>query len=340
MYSYEDRIRAVELYIKLGKRVKATIRQLGYPTKNALKGWFRQYERGLDLPKGYARPKPKYSQEQKEVAVRHYLEHGRCIAATIRAQGYPGRASLVAWIEELHPQSRMRVVGKAERAPRPPALKQAAVIALCTRQGSAEVLAQEIGVCRPTLYNWKNQLLSREFAASMNRPNESLPPGPEREELERQLEVLRRDIRRLQIEQDLLKKAIEIIKKDLGIDRQLLTNREKTLLVDALRHTYTLAELLAEVALPRSSCFYHRARLDVADRYVEVRRTITETDPRVVTMGEDIHRLKGGINGATRGLKTCFRTESWERPSARTHSSAWRVEWRWTHAICASTIRY
>ena len=35
MYSYEDRIRAVDLYIKLGKRVRATIRQLGYPTKNA-----------------------------------------------------------------------------------------------------------------------------------------------------------------------------------------------------------------------------------------------------------------------------------------------------------------
>ena len=29
MYSYEDRIRAVELYIKLGKRAGATIRQLG-----------------------------------------------------------------------------------------------------------------------------------------------------------------------------------------------------------------------------------------------------------------------------------------------------------------------
>lgn len=27
MYSYEDMIRAVELYIKLGKRVRATIRQ-------------------------------------------------------------------------------------------------------------------------------------------------------------------------------------------------------------------------------------------------------------------------------------------------------------------------
>jgi transposase-like protein len=52
MYSYEDRIRAVELYIKLGKRVRATIRQLGYPTKNALKGWHGEYERRLELPKG------------------------------------------------------------------------------------------------------------------------------------------------------------------------------------------------------------------------------------------------------------------------------------------------
>jgi putative transposase len=49
MYSYEDRIRAVELCIKLGKRVRATIRQLGYPTKNALKGWWREYEQRGDL---------------------------------------------------------------------------------------------------------------------------------------------------------------------------------------------------------------------------------------------------------------------------------------------------
>lgn len=32
MYSYEDRIRAVRLYLKLGKRIRATIRQLGCPT--------------------------------------------------------------------------------------------------------------------------------------------------------------------------------------------------------------------------------------------------------------------------------------------------------------------
>ncbi len=37
MYSYADRLRAVELYIRLGERLNATIRQLGYPTKNALR---------------------------------------------------------------------------------------------------------------------------------------------------------------------------------------------------------------------------------------------------------------------------------------------------------------
>lgn len=38
MYSYEDRVRAVELYIKLGKRVHATIRQLGLPDQECLAG--------------------------------------------------------------------------------------------------------------------------------------------------------------------------------------------------------------------------------------------------------------------------------------------------------------
>lgn len=65
MYSYEDRIRAVRLYVKPGRRVAATVRQLGCPTKNSLKSWYREFELRLDLPAGYARSKPKYSQEQK-----------------------------------------------------------------------------------------------------------------------------------------------------------------------------------------------------------------------------------------------------------------------------------
>lgn len=38
MYSYDEQIRAVKFYIKLGKRLRATIRQLGYPNQNTLIG--------------------------------------------------------------------------------------------------------------------------------------------------------------------------------------------------------------------------------------------------------------------------------------------------------------
>jgi len=167
MYSYEDRIRAVELYIKLGKRVQATIRQLGYPTENALKAWCREYEERCDLPIGFRR-KPKYSPEQKLAAVDHYINHGRCIAATRKALGYPYRMLLRDWIHELHPELCKRAVGGVAAYPRPAELKQTAVIALCTRQGKAEAIAQKLGVSRPTLYNWKNQLLGREAPAPMN----------------------------------------------------------------------------------------------------------------------------------------------------------------------------
>ena len=212
MYSYEDRIRAVKLCIKLGKRLGATIRQLGYPTKNSLIGWHREYERSRDLRVGYSRSGKKYSDQHKQAAVQHYLDHDRCIASTMRALGYPCRALLTKWIDELHPEVRYRMVGRAPNILHTEALKNAAVIELCTRKTSAQEIAQKLAVCRPTLYNWKNQLLGREAPASMKRQND-LPPVPDTAELQRQVESLQQSIHRLQLEQDILKKANELLKK-------------------------------------------------------------------------------------------------------------------------------
>jgi hypothetical protein len=46
--------------------------------------------------------------------------------------------------------------------------------------------------------------------------------------------------------------------------------------VDALKQAYALPELLAIVGLARSSYFYHRARLLVADKYAGARRVIAD----------------------------------------------------------------
>jgi transposase InsO family protein len=62
----------------------------------------------------------------------------------------------------------------------------------------------------------------------------------------------------------------------MGVNPQLLSNREKTMLVDALKQIYSLPELLAALGLARSSYFYHRARLLVADRHADARRVIAD----------------------------------------------------------------
>jgi transposase InsO family protein/transposase-like protein len=272
MYSYEDRLRAVQLYIKLGKRSGLTIRQLGYPTKNALKAWHLAYEQLRDLPRAYRR-EPKYTPTQKNLAVDHFLSHGRSVALTITALGYPSRSLLGSWIQQAHPELCPRI-GQAHKPLSPPA-KQSAVMALCLRRGAAETVAKELGVSRPTLYNWKNQLLSNEALASMKRQNDP-SPSSQKDELQREFEDLQRDIKRLKLEQDILKKANELLKKELGIDQQLLTNREKTQLVDALRSAHALSDLLAEVKLARSSYFYHRGRLGLGDKYVTVRAVMAD----------------------------------------------------------------
>jgi len=67
----------------------------------------------------------------------------------------------------------------------------------------------------------------------------------EKEMLIKQVEILQEEIYRLQLEKDVLEKAVEIIKKDRGINLESLTNREKAIVINALRKRYQLKELLS-----------------------------------------------------------------------------------------------
>lgn len=161
MYSYEDRIRALKLYIKYGKSAAATVRELGYPSRKNLHRWYRTYIETGGLPE---RPPStqKYSIEQKQRAVDHYLSHGRCLARTTRALGYPCVEMLAKWIDELNPGMRQRFTGKVRGTALSHAQKQDAVIELCSRQGAASEVAVDVGVSRQVLYKWKDQRLDDE----------------------------------------------------------------------------------------------------------------------------------------------------------------------------------
>lgn len=101
MHSYEDRIRAVELYYRYGKKASVVVMELGYPSIKQLGRWVRIYEEKGDLPREL-KPRERYSRTQKIAAVEHYLTHGGCLSYTRRAIGYPSNEILKRWIEEFY----------------------------------------------------------------------------------------------------------------------------------------------------------------------------------------------------------------------------------------------
>ena len=97
MYSYDERMRAVLLYIQYDHSASATVRELGYPTAKMLRGWYRDYQTNGELPR-HKKRRSLFSIERRHAAVDYYFAHGRSISRTIKALGYPGRDALKQWI--------------------------------------------------------------------------------------------------------------------------------------------------------------------------------------------------------------------------------------------------
>ena len=107
-YSREQRRRAVELYERYEHSAADVIRELGYPSKEALRMWHRDWleERRTGIPSSRGEHYSRYTDGQRRAAVEHYLTHGRRLSRTIRQMGYPSREVLAAWIDELAPGER------------------------------------------------------------------------------------------------------------------------------------------------------------------------------------------------------------------------------------------
>jgi transposase-like protein len=79
MYSREERMKAIELYIKYDKCIADVVHELGYPCRQLLPRWYKAYlkEQATGVLWDRYTRCPKYSPERKKAAVEHYLEHGR-----------------------------------------------------------------------------------------------------------------------------------------------------------------------------------------------------------------------------------------------------------------------
>ena len=125
-------------------------------------------------------------------------------------------------------------------------------------------------VSRTSLYKWKDELISPELDNKIN--DESLS---EIDELKDEVAQLKKDIYRLTMEKDILEKAAELLKKEKGIDINHLTNKEKTIIINALKTHYKLKELLTILKISKSSYFYSVKALSI-DKYQDVKIKIKD----------------------------------------------------------------
>ena len=90
------------------------------------------------------------------------------------------------------------------------------------------------------------------------------------------LAQLRNQLRDMQMEIDILKETINVLKKDPGIDQTALKNREKAVIIDALKSKYPLPALLKWLELSKSSYYYQEAVKKRPDKYKDIRNRIRQ----------------------------------------------------------------
>lgn len=299
MFSTEQRRTAIETFVRFDHSYADTIRELGYPSRQTLRMWWDEYAATGNVPTGKHESDPRFTDEQRHRAVDHYLEHGRSLARTMRALGYPkSREYLCRWIDEIAP-GRRKYRGPNPRKSSPaPEAKARIVAELESRDCAATEVARRHGYSRASPYHWRRDIIEGHDgdADGRGRPvseeYDKLPTDVGK--LQEMEEDLRVRVRELQLECDVLEGTRAILKKDPGADPNRLSNREKAELVTLLRPKWRLKDLLAHMGMAKSSYEYvMSASKQNKDRETQVvRRAVVAS-----------FRESGGTYGYRRVLK-------------------------------------
>ena len=235
-----------------------------------------------------------YTKEQIERALAEFERLGS-VQAVVTLLGYPSRNTLYRWYEDRlagkinyhgSPNKPYNIKQKylnSSDHPRYPDtnLKLNAIYRCFSLGEGVEYVSKDIGYSHMSIYKWYRQYqkygvtglmsskkqIKREHIDIQSPDNTSAPTAPGICELQEQM-------KQLQMEVDVLKETLNLLKKDQGINPTQIKNREKAAVIDALKDTYPLQKLLEVLNLPKSSYYYQKAAMQKADKYCELRTQI------------------------------------------------------------------
>ena len=221
-----------------------------------------------------------YSEEQRTKAL-HVFHEIESVTDTVRRLGYPSRKHLYTWIrnEEKTKEKRkkLKLKNTTEHPRNPSAEFKLQVLRRCFENGkSVKSVSEEIGYSQVSIYMWRKRYLQGGAASLMNTKN--IRPGklPDMDEKisSEEVESLRKQMYELQLEVDILKETINVLKKDPGVDWKDLKNKEKVAVIDAMKEKYPLPILLRRMKLSRSSYYYQIKAFAAEDKYEYLRHEV------------------------------------------------------------------
>ena len=297
-YTRRQKLKAVKL-LEQGCSKRKVILMLGYPSLSALKNWAREMAKTGDVKNVSSGRPPKYTPEQRKAALRAFKRNGGAFKATCRQLGYPCVELLRRWVRAAAPR-KGGIIGtpvKYRNTPHPEipdSKRRDAVQKMADPETNVSQLAADLEVSRTTLYIWRSrygkgraprksmkesQILQAKVAelaadktlSAEERLDAALKRVAELDSLVNRLgqesEQLHKDIYQLRLEKDALVQTALLLKKGEGVGPKSLSNRAKTLAIDALRATYPLKDLCAVFDLAKSSYCYQKKALERPDKY-------------------------------------------------------------------------
>lgn len=342
MFSEGQRLEAVKLYKKTGS-IAVTMRILGYPKNDTcFRNWIKEYKKTGIYEKLDAIDSKLYSQEEIDFACEYYDEC-KDFNRTFTDLGYPSDISILRWWISSRDKSANR---KQRKSPHIYSLKEKEdIIRRFFSSGlSQNEFARQLGVARSSMSVWKRQVgLTKEDVDIMPKDDEiiiddvSTPPRTDQEEInelkkeiaklkaekiaakrktkeaEAELKLARAKLAEAQLEYDILEKAAELLKKVNGINIKTLKNKEKAIVINALRNKYKLAKLLKSLKMAKSSYEYQVKSLRY-DKYKDLRqeiRIIFEENYKAYG-SERIHRelKKQGITVSEKVVRRLMKEEN------------------------------
>lgn len=215
----------------------------------------------------------RYTQEQISTALL-LLKATGSPNKVIETLGYPSSPMLYHW-RDSYPEY-YDVPEQKHWRQAPGELKQS-VIKRCLIDGEpVKLVAEEIGYTPSLIYKWIREFREKGHFSSMKKTTANINVDPSNINSIEDINELKAQMIDMQMEIDILKETINVLKKDPGIDQTALTNREKAVIIDALRNKYSLPALCAKLNLARSSYYYQERAIHAEDKYLELRKKIIQ----------------------------------------------------------------